>query len=208
MAGRFRGGQRGRGVVEPAVGRPADRDAGVVAGDVRELAGVGGVRDDVPGAAALDPVDEVSGAERRRRRHDDRAELHDGEHRLPQLDLVAEHEDHAVALAHPLVAQPVGDLVGAGGQRVEGVLGRETVLLDDVQPDAVVADRVGVEPVDRPVERAVEGGPAELGDRLGVVAAQREELVAGGAVGVGRRAGHRGPPRDSGCRLVPTPPGR
>ena len=52
----------------------------------------------------------------------DRAELHRREHRLPQLDLVAEHEQDPVAARDALGAQPVRELVRAPGQRVEAQL--------------------------------------------------------------------------------------
>ena len=96
---------------------PPTRDPRVVAGHVGELGRVGRRRDDVARVAALDAVAQVGGAEQRRRRDDHRAELHRGQHRLPQRDLVAEHQQHAVAAARrPASRSQFGDLVGARGQ--------------------------------------------------------------------------------------------
>jgi hypothetical protein len=41
-----------------------------------------------------------------------RADLHHREHRLPELGLVAEHDDDAVVPAYALLAQPAGHLGG------------------------------------------------------------------------------------------------
>ena len=107
----------------PALGRglaAGDREAAVVAGHLVELGGVGGVGDDEPGAPAVDPVAQVGRSGRRGRRHDHRAELDDPEHRLPELDLVAEHDDDRVALGDALLGQPRRDLVGPPGHGVVG----------------------------------------------------------------------------------------
>jgi hypothetical protein len=93
----------------------------------------------VRGAAALDAVDQVRRAEGGGGRHDHRAELHHREHRLPQLDLVAEHEDDAVALGHAVRPQPRRYLVGAAHQLGEGEAKGVAILLDDVQPGRVAA---------------------------------------------------------------------
>ena len=42
------------------------------------------------------------------------ANLHQGQHGLPQLLLIAQHQQHAVATFDPQLGEPVGDLVGAG----------------------------------------------------------------------------------------------
>ncbi len=110
--------------------------------------------------AAVDPVAQVGGAEQRGGGDDDGAELHRGEGRLPQLGLVAEHDEEAVLGADPQPAQPVGDPVGAGGHLGEGHPGLGAVLLDDVQGGAVVPLRDDVEPVQGPVE-ALGARPAE-----------------------------------------------
>jgi hypothetical protein len=185
-------GLRGVAVGEPPVRRLPDRDPRVVPGDSVELGRVGRVDDDVPGTAPLDAVDQVGRPEGGGRRHDHRTELHHREHRLPELHLVAEHQDDAVAAGHPLAPEPAGHLVGAAHHVVEGVRRLTAVLLDDVQRGRGVVAGVAVEPVDRPVERPVEAGPVELGQRLLVVAAEREDLVSGGAVELGRgTGGHR-----------------
>ena len=50
------------------------------------------------------------------------AEPDRGEHRLPQLDLVAEHEQHAVAAPHALRGEPPGEPARPAGQLGEGQL--------------------------------------------------------------------------------------
>jgi len=106
----------GVGVVEPSRRGLADGDPGVAAGNVRELARVGSGRDDMAGAPALDPVDEVFGAEQRGRGNDHRPELHRREDGLPQLDLVSEHQDQPVAAGDAVAAQPVRQLPRASGE--------------------------------------------------------------------------------------------
>ncbi len=110
------------------------------------------------GAAALDPVSQVGRAQGGGGREDHRAELHHGEHRLPQFHLVAEHDHHPVAAPHPLLCQPSGYLVGAVDHLSEAVLRFAAVLFDDPQRRGVVVPRVDVEPVDRPVEPGPRSG--------------------------------------------------
>ncbi|EGJ73920.1 putative acetyl-CoA synthetase [Streptomyces sp. Tu6071] len=178
-----RGG--GLGVVVPAGDGRADGDAGPVAGDLRELLQVGGAGDDVAHLAALDAVAQVEGAEERGRRDDDGAQLHRGEHEFPQLGLVAEHEEDAVARGDAEAAQPVRGARGAQGQFGEGQFQARAVLLDDVERGALVALGDPVEPVERPVEQ-LGAGPREAGVGRRVVLAVAEEEVAGGAEGGGR----------------------
>ena len=142
------------GEVQPAVDRVADGDPGVVARHVGEL---GGVRRPTTTCAARPRSTRSrrsAGAEQCGRRDQHRAELHRGEDRLPQLALVAEHEDQPVAAPHALRAQPVGHLVGPARQLGERPLQLAAVLLDDPQrePRAVGPARDRVEPVERPVE--------------------------------------------------------
>ncbi len=125
------------GVAVPSVDGVADHDAGVVAGHVVELRGVFGVGDDELGAAAGDAVGQVGRAQRTGGRHDDRAELGDGEHRLPQLDLVAQHQDDPVTLADAEPAEPRRNPVGALGHLREADLVLVAVLLDDPQRGAL-----------------------------------------------------------------------
>jgi hypothetical protein len=56
------------------------------------------------GVAALHAVHEISGPEHRGGGDDHRAELHRGQNRLPQLDLVAEHDDHTVTAHDAMLA--------------------------------------------------------------------------------------------------------
>ena len=171
----------------PAVRRVAHRDAGPGPGQVAEPRGVHGLGDDVPDIAARDPVRQVLRAQQRGRRDDDRAELHRGQDDLPQRRDVAEHHQYPVAAAHAEPAQPVGDLVGAGGE------------LGVAEPDVAVgrhhAQRVAlgmlggehVEPVQCPVE-FVKVGPGELGPGGLVVGAVAQQQVARCAVGRGTAA--------------------
>ena len=82
---------------------------------------------------------EVCGAERAGGGHDDGAELGDGQHRLPQFDLIAEHQDDAIALADAEATQPRRHPVGAVGHLGEGDLLLAAVLFDDAQRRAVIA---------------------------------------------------------------------
>lgn len=163
----------------PAGAAAADRDTGVVAGHLVELRGVLGPDDDVPHPAAFDPVGQVGGAEQRGGRDDDGAQFHRGQRRLPQLDLVAEHDEDAVLGPHAPVPQPVGHPVGALGHRGEGDLDTPAVLLHDVQGGAVVVPRDGVEPVEGPVE-VLRAGPAEPLVGRGVVRAVLQQEVPRG----------------------------
>ena len=177
----------------------------VVAGHLVELVGVHRVAQHVARAAPGDPVGEVGGSHRGGRRHDHRADLHDREHRLPQLDLVAEHHDHGVPATDALPAEPGGHLVGAPGHLVVRALHPAAVLLDDHQRRPVVAAGDGVEPVDGPVEPVPEVGPLELRVRPVGVLAQVQQQVPGVPVALGR--GHQGvPPR--GVRRVASDSGR
>src|SRR6266511_2264657 len=99
------GDVRGEGVrvrvAQPALDRVADRDARPATRYALELAGVDGAGNDVPHVAALHPVGEVGGTQQRRRGDDDGADPGGGEHHLPQLDLVAEHQQQVVSPAYP-----------------------------------------------------------------------------------------------------------
>ena len=155
--------------------RRADAEPRVLARHARELVDVARVGDDVPHPAARDAVAQIGGPDGRRRRHDDRAELHDGEHEIPQFDLVAEHEDDRVTALHALLCEPRGDGVGAARHLVVRHLERRAVLLDDDDGCAVVAARDGVEPVDRPVEAVADIGPRERRHSVVMASAQLEE---------------------------------
>jgi hypothetical protein len=104
-----------------------------VGAEVGELVGVGGIADHRLGRAALEAITQVGRAECRRCGHDDGAEFHHPEHRAPQLDLVAEHDDDGVALADAAGGEEGRDLVGGGGHLIEGEFGASAVLLKDDQ---------------------------------------------------------------------------
>ena len=107
----------------------------------------------------------------------DCAELDRCEHRLPQRDLIAEHQQHAIVALHALRAQPVRDLVRACGERRK----REAVLfarlLDDPQSNVVVAGRQGVEVIERPIEFA-QLRQAEVAAHRSIVGPVGEQEVA------------------------------
>ena len=176
---------RGVGVGQPALGGAADRDAGVGAGHPGELVGVLGPRHHVPCTAAADPVGQIGALQQRCGGDDDRAQLHGGEQRLPQLHLVAEHDDDPVAGGDALRAQPGGDLVGTPPHLLEGDAPLVAVLLHDVQRDALVALGDPVEPVECPVE-VFRPRPVEV--RAGGVVVLRvpQQDVPGGAELLGR----------------------
>ena len=93
-------------IVEPAGARAAHVDAPDArqgrGGKLVELGGAGGVGQDEGHAAALEPVLQVGPGEQRGGRDDHHPQLDGREHRLPQGHLVAQHEQHAVALFRPL----------------------------------------------------------------------------------------------------------
>ena len=191
------------GVGADCVGAYGDTHVGAV--DALELGGVAGVGDGEPGAAAADPILQVGGAERAGGGHDDRAEFGDGEHRLPQFDLVAEHEDHPIALADTELREPGGHQVGAGGHLVEGDLALGAVLLGDPQGGAIVAAGDRVEPVDRPVERPGDSRPGELPHRGVVVGHRLEQPIPAGPVDLGVARHRRCPHCVVSCVSNPLP---
>ena len=168
----------------------SDPDAGDRGADAVELVRVGAGGDDIPDRSAHDAVIEVGAADRDGRREDDRPDLDQREHRLPELDLVAEHEHHRIAPRDPERLQPCGELVRAGRHLVERADRSAAVLFDDDERRGGVAAGDDIEPLDRPVEGAVDLGPAELRQGARVVLAERDELIAGVAQAGGRGAGH------------------
>ena len=99
---------------QPAGHGGADGDARVAPGQVGELGGLLAGHGHVLDAAALQPVAQVFGRQQHGGGDHHGAELDAGQHQLPQRQLVAEHQQHAVAALDALGTQPVGDLVGAG----------------------------------------------------------------------------------------------
>ncbi len=82
------------GVAQPTLRRFADGDARPAAVDAFEARDVEAARDHVRHVTAMDPVGEIVRTQQGRSRNDHRAELDRGENRLPQLDLVAQHQQH------------------------------------------------------------------------------------------------------------------
>lgn len=184
--------------------RVADHETRVLALDLVELGGVGDVGDDVPGTAPVDAIGQIHRAERGGRGHDDRTELHDREHGLPEFDLVVQHEDDSVCPGHSVGGQMGGDLIGPACEFVEGVLRLGAVLFHDPQGHPVVAPCDRIEPVHGPVEPLPEIRPGELVDRLAVVAAEILEQIACrpvelGCPAVGRKLFRIRCTRDTGC---------
>ena len=176
--------------VQPARHRRADRNAGVAAGQRGKLGGVLAGHHHVAHVAALQPVLQIVGRKQHGGRDHHRAELDAGQHQLPQRQLVAQHQQHAVAAAHALGTQPVGDLVGAFAELRKAALHLAAVLAHDVQGRGFVAARHGVEVVERPVERA-QLRPAEVAVGGGVVGAVLQQEVARRDEGAGL-VGHGG----------------
>jgi hypothetical protein len=143
----------GIGVTQPAVDGLADHDPRVHAWHVVELGRVRRWHDDVTGVPALHAVEQIGGAEQRRSGDDHRAELHGGQDRLPELDLVTEHDDHPVTAGDAVLPQPVRHLIRARAQLGKGAPGLAAFRLDDPQRRPITAvHRYRVEPVQRPVE--------------------------------------------------------
>ena len=90
-----------------------------------------------------------------------------------------------VAPVHAAAGQPGGQLVRAPGHLGEAAPRRRPVLRHQDQGRTVVPPGDRVEPVDRPVEPLPQLRPAEPGDRVGVPAAQRQQLVPARPVGLG-----------------------
>ena len=164
----FGGGLR---VQQVAFARPGDRalargivddDAhdGVV--DVIELGRVRLAGDDEARLPALGPILQVDRTQLNRRGQEHRAQADAREHRLPQLDLVVEHDHDVAAARHAGPPQEVRDLVGAAAQQIVGVDLLAAVLLDDPQRGIVVAAGQRIEPVDGEVE-VLEPRPGERG---------------------------------------------
>lgn len=73
-----------------------------------ELFRVLGVGNNPGDICAFGAVSQVRRAQHGGRRVEDKASLNAGEHGFPQLDLVVEHEHHAVASLDANAGQPVG----------------------------------------------------------------------------------------------------
>jgi hypothetical protein len=99
------------GIAQPAHDRISDRDSHVAAVDIPEVFGHVRASDDRIHLPAVDPVPEVIRRQQGRRWDDDRTQLHRGERDLPQLNLVAEHDEDLHPASHALPPQPSRDLI-------------------------------------------------------------------------------------------------
>ena len=178
------GGEFGGGFGEALVGGPAGRSAAdgdqaealFHAVELRALVRHG---DDEAGAAAIQAVAQLVADQQRGGGDHHGAKLHGGQHRFPQRRHVGQHQQNAVAPAHTLGAQPVGELVRPGGQLGVGDLLLSAILRHDPERRAVVAARDRVEVVERPVEHG-HGGPAEIPHRASAVGPSLQQQVARG----------------------------
>ena len=157
--------------------RRADDDPRQITADLPELLHGGGACDHAADAAAVDPILDVVRRQQRRGRADDRAELDEREHRLPQRDLVAQHEQHAVVSPDALFAKEVGHLVRPDRQAGEGTYLLGPVLVHDVKRLLLVTAGDGVEVVERPVE-FLELRPPELANGRVVVGSMEQAEIA------------------------------
>jgi hypothetical protein len=130
--------------------------------DVSKFVDLVGIGDDMAHRPPADAVGDVFGPQCGGGRHDDRPQLHDRQHRFPQLDLIAQHDHDAIAGRDAAGDQRRGEPIGAGGQLGEGVGAIAPVRPDDAQRRSRVAGRDGVEPVERPVEPVADGGQRKL----------------------------------------------
>ncbi len=142
-----------------------------------EFGGVGRQADHMPHAAADDAVLEVGGGEQGGGGNHHRAEFDAGEHGVPQLDAVGQHEQHAVAARHAARAQEVGHARRALRHVGKAVARLAAVFFHDPQRNRVIALGHWIEIIERPVE-AVERGPAEIGVGAGVFGAVALQQVA------------------------------
>ena len=179
-------------VIGPSLWAVPDADAGHLLRQEGELVDMIPGCDHVRDRAALEAVLQVVAADRQRRGQDDRTDLGEREHRLPELDLIAEHQQDCVPLLDSSRPQPVPELVRARRHLVERPRHALTAFLDDHQGGRVISARDVVEPVDRPVERAVDLRPRELRERSRVVLAKLVKLIARGAETFGSRADRHG----------------
>ncbi|MHC2619990.1 hypothetical protein ACVIW2_002022 [Bradyrhizobium huanghuaihaiense] len=137
--------------------------------------------DDRPRLAAIEPVTQLVGGEQRGCGNHDDAELHRGEHRLPQRNHIAEQQQKMIAAPQALRAEEVRDLVGAARQRRKGQFCLFVLRsIDDPERGTVLCFGILRELIE-PVERPVEGGrigPAEAFDRCLVVRAVSQKKRA------------------------------
>ena len=172
------------------------RDARVVARDVGELRGVarrarrraGRSPRSIRSRRSAGPSS-VDG------RDDHRAELDRGEHRLPQLHLVAEHQHQPVAAPHALAAQPVGHRGWSAppARRTSAAVAAVRPRRSSSAGRSGARRRDHVEPVQRPVELRRAAASANSRYAALVVVAVRQQEVARRAERR-RRVRHAGEP--------------
>ena len=129
--------------------------------------------------AALEAVAQVFGGQQGSGRDHHGAELERGQHAFPQRELVAEHQQDAVAAPHAASAQEVGDLGRALDHLRKVRFCSLPSSLTIHSAGCSLPSRHRVEVVERPVE-AVQHRPAEVAHRADLVAAMGEQEVARG----------------------------
>src|SRR4029079_14891513 len=130
----------------------ADGDSAERACHVVELRRVGGPRDNVADASAVDAVLQICGRQQRRSRGHDETELDRVEQRFPESDFVTEHQQQAVALPGTKAGQEIGNAIRCDRELREGTDGLSSVLLDEMKGWTGVIGRDDIEVVERPVE--------------------------------------------------------
>ena len=177
-------------IADPVPGCVADGEPGIRPGHPVELRRVSRVGHDVPRAAPVDAIGQVGGSQCRGSRQDHGADLHDREHGFPEFDLVVQHEHDTIAAADAVRREQRRYLVGTTSHVAEREPGLRIVLLHDPQRGPVVVPRVGVEPVDGPVEPVPELRPGEFADRRDVIVPQVLQEVPGLPVDFGAAGTH------------------
>ncbi|MNP19727.1 hypothetical protein D3C76_1122680 [compost metagenome] len=113
---------------------------------------MGGTDHQMANLATFDTIGQVIASQQCGGRDDHGAKLEGGQHGFPQGDVVAKHQQDALATAHAKGTQVVGHLVGARGQLLEAVALLAAVFFDDPQGVGLVAFGHGIEVIQRPVE--------------------------------------------------------
>ena len=136
----------------------------------------------MPYASACNAIGDVIGGEQSGGRDDDSAELHHGQHGLPERRDVAQQQQHAITTAYAQAAEIIRNAVRALGKFGECELVRVAVFIGHPQRGliAAVAGSDLVKPIQRPVE-AIEPWPLKAGVSCGIVIAMRQKKIASGA---------------------------
>ena len=166
-------------VVGPTGPGTAHHDPGVVPRHRLELPGIRVPGDDERRLAAGDPITQIGRCQQRRGRDQYGTQLDRREDDLPQLELVAQHQDDPVTAPDADSPQPQRHLIRPGRQLRVADRHRRTVLLDDGQRGPVgMFSRQHVEPFQAEVER-LRTRPTEIPHRGAVVARGGQEQVPG-----------------------------